>query len=274
MPGVFRWVGVYHWENDYQQNDMVAYNRGLYVALTGEGTPGYGDGWRMLDYVTVGGFIDHLVHPAIIPDAAKDTVVIPAIGEITATDPKCGWSYSVNGAPFTAFTLGGIGTSPNELTLVMAAEVVCGDIVDIKYEAGGCDLAIGGELVPDYEGGVKNALRSPVPVVTVQPTSQEVTEPDPATFSLTATGADSYQWFRNGEPVPGETGDSYTVDPTVYVPGADPEFVFCNIENKCGQTQSDVVTLTINRAPLENEIVYLGESVTYMGSYITYTPEP
>ena len=51
------------------------------------------------------------------------------------------------------------------------------------------------------------------PVITAQPQTLTVTAGQAATFSVTATGtgALSYQWLANGNPVAGATAASYTV---------------------------------------------------------------
>jgi hypothetical protein len=49
------------------------------------------------------------------------------------------------------------------------------------------------------------------PTITTQPLSTAVSAGATATFTIAATGeALSYQWQRNGEPVPNATGASYT----------------------------------------------------------------
>ena len=53
-------------------------------------------------------------------------------------------------------------------------------------------------------------LESAPPVITVQPTNQSALIGQTATFSVTATGATSYQWNLAGSPISGATSSSYT----------------------------------------------------------------
>lgn len=54
------------------------------------------------------------------------------------------------------------------------------------------------------------------PSITTQPASMFAIEPGGAMFSVLAAGTSplSYQWRRNGAPIPGATGASYTLNPT------------------------------------------------------------
>src|SRR5207237_1455114 len=55
-----------------------------------------------------------------------------------------------------------------------------------------------------------------VPTITSPPANMTVTAPTTATFSVTATGSAplSYQWEKNGAPIAGATGSTYTTPAT------------------------------------------------------------
>ena len=57
-----------------------------------------------------------------------------------------------------------------------------------------------------------DAAAGAAPVITAQPQDLAVAAGEPATFVATAHGAaaDGWQWRRNGEPIPGATGPTYT----------------------------------------------------------------
>ena len=54
-----------------------------------------------------------------------------------------------------------------------------------------------------------------LPVITAQPQNTTVAQGATANFSVTATGATSYQWFKNGTSIGGATSSSYTTPATV-----------------------------------------------------------
>jgi hypothetical protein len=84
------------------------------------------------------------------------------------------------------------------------------------------------------------------PQITQQPTSVTVTEPDPTTFSVTATGTVPliYQWRRNGTAISGATGSSYTLSPTSR--GSDNGAQFdVVVRNVSGAVTSVVASLTV-----------------------------
>jgi hypothetical protein len=84
------------------------------------------------------------------------------------------------------------------------------------------------------------------PTITGQPSSQTVPMGAPASFSVTAPGATSYQWFHDNEAVSGATSATYSIASVV---ASDAGSYLCQVDNDCGQAQSSTVTLTIGGAP-------------------------
>ena len=86
------------------------------------------------------------------------------------------------------------------------------------------------------------------PSITSQPASVTVTAPAPATFTIAATGTapSSYQWRRNGTPISGATGASYTLTSTAVTDsGALFDVVVSNV---AGSATSTAATLSVNGA--------------------------
>lgn len=109
------------------------------------------------------------------------------------------------------------------------------------------------------------------PTITTQPTQQSVTEGEPATFTVSATGTAplSYQWQKGGVDVSGATNSSYTTPATAL---ADSGLVFrCIVNNIAGADTSDNALLIVNSMPVKPTIttqpkpntVLLGETATF-----------
>ena len=86
------------------------------------------------------------------------------------------------------------------------------------------------------------------PVITQPPADLSVTAGQPATFSVTATGAAplAYQWQRGGSDIAGATNASYTVSATVL---GDSGAVFrAVVSNAGGSVTSQSATLTVTQS--------------------------
>jgi regulation of enolase protein 1 (concanavalin A-like superfamily) len=82
-----------------------------------------------------------------------------------------------------------------------------------------------------------------------------VTDPEPATFTVVASGDAplSYQWRRDGVDIEGETTDTFVLDPTSY--GFDNGAQFdVVVSNPYGSITGDVATLTVNPTPIPPSI--------------------
>ncbi|MFN6946051.1 MAG: immunoglobulin domain-containing protein, partial [Cytophagaceae bacterium] len=91
---------------------------------------------------------------------------------------------------------------------------------------------------------------TPLPAATidVQPVSQTAVEGDEVTLSVTASGEGTitYQWYRNGEPIPSAESANYTI-PSASMADAGEYYVVVTMN---GQTvTSDEVTLTVTPPP-------------------------
>ena len=109
--------------------------------------------------------------------------------------------------------------------------------------------------------------------ITSQPAAQTVTEGQPATFSVTATGTEplSYQWKKNGTAIDGATSSTYTT-PTTAIGDTDAVFTVV-VSNGTGTATSSSATLTVTpvSAPVAPTItthpasqsVVAGQSATF-----------
>ena len=81
------------------------------------------------------------------------------------------------------------------------------------------------------------------PVITMQPVGLVVNAGASATFTVTATGATSYQWQRNGQPISGATSASYTLSPATSANNGDSYTVVA--ANSGGSAQSSAAALRV-----------------------------
>jgi hypothetical protein len=84
---------------------------------------------------------------------------------------------------------------------------------------------------------------SPLPSIGTHPTSLTRCVGSSASFSVTATGATSHQWKRNGTAISGATTDTYTIPS---VAAGDAASYSCTVTNACGRAaQSNAATLSV-----------------------------
>jgi glucose/arabinose dehydrogenase/PKD repeat protein len=111
------------------------------------------------------------------------------------------------------------------------------------------------------------------PVIVLHPESQTVTRGRPASFSVSASGAEplAYQWRRNDVDIPGATSTTYTIPS---VTDADNAAQFrCVVSNSFGFAVSDPATLTVtdNRPPVASISAPVAGTKYEAGQTITYT---
>ena len=106
------------------------------------------------------------------------------------------------------------------------------------------------------------------PVITSQPSNQIVSEGQPASFQITASGSAplSYQWQRNGINISGAISPTYSIpNPGLGDNGAK---FRCLVSNAFGNISSLEATLTVNAAPTittqpANQFVLEGQPATF-----------
>jgi hypothetical protein len=113
---------------------------------------------------------------------------------------------------------------------------------------------------------------SSAPAITGQPVSQTVTTGQAATFSAAASGSGplAFQWYRNGAPISGATGSSYTTAATV---AADNGAQFSvTVSNSTGSVTSNAAGLVVLSATVSPTISSqpVGQSVT-VGQTATFS---
>ncbi len=105
------------------------------------------------------------------------------------------------------------------------------------------------------------SIEASVPLgIQQQPIDLTVTEGDNATFTVGATGSGvfTYQWFANGNLLPGETTDTLTLTGTMLADDGNTYTV--DISNGIETLTSDVATLIVEQA-LPSTVVVIGENL-------------
>ena len=90
-------------------------------------------------------------------------------------------------------------------------------------------------------------VEAPGPEITVQPRSQTVAPGGSVTFNVTATGATSYQWQRNGTAIAGATAAAYTLANLAVAASATYAVVVGNADGST--TSSGAVLLVVTPIP-------------------------
>lgn len=111
-------------------------------------------------------------------------------------------------------------------------------------------------------------IATPVPVITAQPQNVTADPGSNATFSVTASGASVYQWSKNGNPIGGANGATYTA---MNVQAIDNASVFTvAVTNAGGTTNSTGAILTVTSLPIptiqtqpQNATVTEGQTATF-----------
>lgn len=105
-------------------------------------------------------------------------------------------------------------------------------------------LATAASVLAACGGSGSDPVPLVAPLITAQPAGQAVSTGTAATFSVSASGADlRYQWSRDGSPVAGATGASWTV-PAVKLDDSGSKWTVA-VSNAGGSVASEAATLKV-----------------------------
>lgn len=111
------------------------------------------------------------------------------------------------------------------------------------------------------------------PLITQNPQAQTVCEGEPATFSVSATGAQplDFQWYRNGVEIPGATQNVFSILATNQASAGD---YTCVVTNSAGSSTSQVALLTVNAPAVVNLQIVASQLQICAGESVTFTAQP
>jgi hypothetical protein len=106
-------------------------------------------------------------------------------------------------------------------------------------------------------------------LITVQPTDRMACPGDDVTFSVAARGATGYQWYQDGDVIPGATTDSLTIEAVTF---DDEGSYTCSVIKGCIESESDPATLTLRSMPFQQGTVQdltkcEGERATFVAEF-------
>jgi RHS repeat-associated protein len=96
--------------------------------------------------------------------------------------------------------------------------------------------------------GTATLTVSDAPEITTQPADAEVCQGGSHTFSVDAPGTSplTFQWFKDSVSLPGETGQSLSLDPVLFADEGDYHVV---VTNACGEDTSTTADLSVSERP-------------------------
>ena len=184
--------------------------------------------------------------------SATLTVNAAPVGPSITTQPA---NLTVTAPAAAGFSVVAAGSAPLTYQWYRGAALIPGatsSTYTLNPTAGGDNGATFSVAVTNSVGTITSATATLTvnvpatgPSITTQPANLTVTAPAQATFSVVATGTAplSYQWQRNGSPIGGATGPSYTLNPTALGDnGATFDVV---VTNSMSSVTSTAATLTV-----------------------------
>jgi alpha-tubulin suppressor-like RCC1 family protein len=169
------------------------------------------------------------------PQAATFSVLASSV-----LAPGYQWQMSADGGVSFADITGATGAS---YTLAATQTTDSGRVFRVRIDSAGGSVTSSGAAL------TVTAPAPTAPEITTQPQSTSAPYGQTASFSVNAnsSGAMSYQWSRNGMPIAGATGASYTTPMTV--PGDNGALFTVTTSNSVGSTVSAAATLTVTGIP-------------------------
>ena len=209
---------------------------------------------------SVGATLVVAVPPVITTQPASQTVKVGVTVIFTAAatgSPAPTYQWYKNGVAIT-------GATASSLSFISAQQTAAVTYTVVASNCAGSATS---------QGAILTVVAAPV--ITTQPVSQTAQAGATVTFKVTATGAPTYQWRRNGAAISGATSASYTITGVTAAAAGTYTVV---ATNAAGSVTSTGAVLTVNASPVftlqpASLTVVAGGSVTFTAA-ASGTPAP
>lgn len=115
----------------------------------------------------------------------------------------------------------------------------------LPSDAGSYTCVVSGEAGTSVTSDAATVTVNTLPVITQQPTNQEINEGETLTLNVAATGATGYQWKKGEEDILDATTATYTKEGAT---AADAGSYTCVVTGAGGSVTSNAATVTVNPA--------------------------
>ncbi|WMJ73973.1 endo-1,4-beta-xylanase [Cytophagaceae bacterium ABcell3] len=172
----------------------------------------------------------------------KDGEPIEGAIESTYTVPSASGSDAGSYHVVVTNDNGATTSDPIQVSIASAPEVDCNGDENGTAEYDECDVCAGGNT------GIEPGFTCAEPTVEVISSDINVEEGEDFTLevSVSGPGENTYQWFKDGEPIEGATESTFTVPSAS---GSDAGSYYVVVTNDNGATTSDPIQVSIATAP-------------------------
>lgn len=131
-------------------------------------------------------------------------------------------------------------------------------------DAGSYTCVVSGEAGTSVTSDAATVTVNALPVITQQPSSQNINEGESINLEVTATGATGYQWKKDGSDIPSATDATYSKSGAL---PADAGSYTCVVTGAGGVVESNAAVVTVNALPVitqqpTNQEITEGDTLT------------
>lgn len=230
--------------NTYTTAEAVAEDNNAVIGLTAQTGVGKVSSYATL-HVNYASITNHPADQTVTPGQAV-TLSVTAAGSGTLAYQWVKDGVDIPGATASNLTVASVTLSDSAAYSCKVTSSLNGTLASATSRAG------------------RLAVVTDLPVITAQPADLTVKAGDPAAFSVVATNALGYQWYKDGYPLQGATGSTCTLP--MAIAGDDNATLSVAVINPRGQVMSAPAKLRVNYLRVSQQpagsVVAEGQSLT------------